>query len=677
MGSYLGIQDIFYLKNQSPKKKHKNENKKRFTSTFLILSLVPLLIIGIIAYRNGKEAIIHNLGSSFQQIAHGVAEKIDRHLYEIYRDVKAWSELELMQEVVTDDTDGKITSSLIRLKKEYTYFTSINVFNTKGIIVASSNPELIGKSILQKGFNKVVKTGKSYLEDVHYDKMTKEWVITFSSPIKAKFGKDRVIGVLCAKWKATELFNMTSLEEIEGAEEYHTHLMLMRNDGLIISAPKWEKDNIFNRNLIKAGLLSAKLASQKKEGYLVEIDEHGRRSLIGYDYSLGYKDFPGFEWFAFVVEDTKIAFASIRHLRNIIFGIGAIVMVSVTVISILMTNRITYPILRISQVASKVARGEFDERLHHISNDEIGMLSRNFNKMISDLGASVEKEKELAAAEARAEVERKRAVELKVAYEKLQEAQDIMIQAEKSNAVMQLASGVAHEVKNPLATILIGINYLRKKLPPNKNIQETLDIMKENIERADSIIRGLVDFSKITKLEMQPQNINTVIEKSLKLVQHKLRLKSIEVIKEMREDLPEVMVDQGKMKQVFVNLFLNALDAMPEGGKLFIRTYLTKMETIRNGVGRRIGDYFRPGEDGLIIEIEDTGTGIPKHIQQKIFDPFFTTKAHSKGTGLGLSVTKNIIDMHKGLITLSSQEGKGTIFKICLKTTKPSLKEFR
>ncbi|MFH1191465.1 MAG: ATP-binding protein [Candidatus Omnitrophota bacterium] len=277
-------------------------------------------------------------------------------------------------------------------------------------------------------------------------------------------------------------------------------------------------------------------------------------------------------------------------------------------------------------------------------------------------------EEEAEIAKAEANVERRKAKELEAAYKQLQELQDTLIQSEKFNSIGRLASGVAHEVKNPLGIIMQSAEYLEGKLlPAEKNAPEALRMILDNIKRADNIIRVLLDFSRVSKLEKKPENINSILENSLVLIQHRVTLENIKIIRELGKDLPDVLVDQGKLEQVFINIFLNAIQAMPGGGSLFIRTFSVKLNETRDGVGLRVEDYFKPGEMALVVAIEDTGAGISAENLNKIFDPFFTTKEPGKGTGLGLSVAKNILIMHKGLIEIKSQAGKGAKVIITLK----------
>jgi len=258
--------------------------------------------------------------------------------------------------------------------------------------------------------------------------------------------------------------------------------------------------------------------------------------------------------------------------------------------------------------------------------------------------------------------------ELEKSLEGLKEAHALLAHAEKMEAVGRMASGVAHEVKNPLGIILQGINYLEDVLPVEKrDDRKMLLMMKDSVKRADRIVRGLLDFSRTQEPNAEPQDINVIIGDSLELVQHRFKMDVVEPVCELGKGLPKTLLDIGKIEQMFVNLFNNAVDAMPNGGKLFVRSYLSRLEEPGNRVGSGEDDFFRVGEKGLFVEVEDTGTGIGEDIIKKIFDPFFTTKNRSEGTGLGLSIAKSLVEMHRGLIRVKSEKGKGSKFTIVFK----------
>jgi signal transduction histidine kinase len=196
---------------------------------------------------------------------------------------------------------------------------------------------------------------------------------------------------------------------------------------------------------------------------------------------------------------------------------------------------------------------------------------------------------------------------------------------------------------------------------------EIIQMMKSNIKRADNIVRALMEFSRAGELNLKAEDINSVLESSLGLVRYKITAADIEIFKELASDLPKVSIDSNKIEQVFINLLLNAVEAMSRGGKLFMRSYLIQLNDSKNDIARKNGGYLELMEKAVVVQIEDTGSGISKDNLRKVFDPFFTTKGPKEGVGLGLAVTKNIIDMHKGIIDIESRVGKGTKVSVILK----------
>jgi PAS domain S-box-containing protein len=261
---------------------------------------------------------------------------------------------------------------------------------------------------------------------------------------------------------------------------------------------------------------------------------------------------------------------------------------------------------------------------------------------------------------------------LRKSNEDLKAAQMQLIQAEKMESIGTLAAGVAHEVKNPLAILQMGINYLAKKNQSgDDNVAMVLQEMKEAITRADSIMRGLLDFAASKQLAVKPEDFNQLILDTLKMVRHELNKNRIEVVKDLAEPLPKVAVDKTQIQQVFVNLFVNAIHAMPQGGRLSVRTYAKQMTETTHHEGSRKADHFWVGDTAVVAEVEDTGTGIPQGLLSKIFDPFFTTKPTGVGTGLGLPVSRKIIELHGGAIDIKNKpEGGGVRVTVLLKEHK-------
>jgi len=258
-------------------------------------------------------------------------------------------------------------------------------------------------------------------------------------------------------------------------------------------------------------------------------------------------------------------------------------------------------------------------------------------------------------------VERKRVEhELISAYRKVKEAQSQLIRSEKMKVVGGLASGVAHEVKNPLATLLYGITYLSQTFSEkDPNVDSVLANMKEAISRANDIVTDLLNFASLTSLEKKNVSLNDVVEKALGLVRHEFSKNHISVIKKIEKFLPDVIVDRNRIEQVLINLILNAVHAMPEGGEMIVRAYSRTLSEDLEDMPQLRRDEFRPGETIVVLTVEDGGCGIPEDKIDQIFDPFFTTRRGDGGVGLGLSVSKNIMDIHEGCIFVENKHDSG------------------
>ncbi|MGJ8643207.1 MAG: PAS domain-containing protein [Luteolibacter sp.] len=259
--------------------------------------------------------------------------------------------------------------------------------------------------------------------------------------------------------------------------------------------------------------------------------------------------------------------------------------------------------------------------------------------------------------------------ELMDTYENLTKAHEQLIQAEKMESVGRLAAGVAHEVKNPLAMIGMGLELLARRLPDDDaKGKETIERMKRGIDRAKKIVRGLVDYSSDRRLEFVRISPNVLIQESLELVEYQLKEAGIEIVVSENPELPEVEADQTKVEQVLVNIFINAMHSMEGGGTLTVGAELLSMSNVGHDEGSRLRERMREGDKMVKITVTDTGKGIPEEALNKLFDPFFTTKATGKGTGLGLTVARKIADLHGGEMTLANRpDGKGAMATLTLR----------
>ena len=245
---------------------------------------------------------------------------------------------------------------------------------------------------------------------------------------------------------------------------------------------------------------------------------------------------------------------------------------------------------------------------------------------------------------------------IKKAFQDLKEVQEQIVWTEKLASLGKLAATIAHEINNPLAGVLNYIRLIIKQLSRNnfsheklEDISRYLKIMESETARCGDIVKDLLAFARRTKIIMESNNIEDIINKTLNLISHELEMKELQLIKRIASNLPRVKCDFKQIQQVLLNLMYNASEAMPNGGTLTITANRAK------------------GAQALLeVAISDTGCGISEKDMEHIFEPFFTTKEEGKGVGLGLSVVYGIIARHNGTIAVESEPGKGSTFKVRL-----------
>ena len=335
----------------------------------------------------------------------------------------------------------------------------------------------------------------------------------------------------------------------------------------------------------------------------------------------------------------------------ILFTLVALLCFSLIIV-LFIQRLVTKPVKKLVKGTRKIAQGDLEVEIPVKTKDEIGQLAISFNHMVEDLRKA---QQEIKSWNIRME----KKVEERT--EKLRRAREQLIQSEKMASMGVLASSVAHEINNPLQGILTYIKLMLKiisgkdaVIDQNRldNFKNYLELMGNEIGRCGDMVKNLLVFSKQTKMEVQEAKINNIIKNSLMLMENKIKLQDIEVVMNLQEDIPVIYCDVKQIQQTLLAIIINAVEAMPKGGKIII-------------------DSLDIGNKEIEITIADTGPGIPRENLKHIFDPFFTTKDSAKSTGLGLFVAYGIIREHKGTITVESEVGKGTAFHIKLPVSFP------
>lgn len=324
-----------------------------------------------------------------------------------------------------------------------------------------------------------------------------------------------------------------------------------------------------------------------------------------------------------------------KSQRLILFYVILNSVILIVFASVLLSRRIVRPIDELVRVTEAIAGGDMDQRIKVKRLNEIGMLAESLNRMAGKLREG-------------RDVLEDNIRTLKAAHDDLRKAQDEVIRAEKMASVGRLAAGLAHEIGNPVGAIIGYTNILQKEAN-GEDQADYLARIEMEVQRINRIVRGLLDYARPGEFKPTEVSVNEIIKSSLDLVSSQKGFERIEV-KTHLTDTPMAKADPHQLQQVLINLFINASDAMPEGGHL----------TVESGVRRQESGEF------LEISVADTGTGMDDEDTKKIFDPFYTTKEPGKGTGLGLAICQRIIESFGGKIEVTSRKGEGSKFKIIL-----------
>lgn len=339
--------------------------------------------------------------------------------------------------------------------------------------------------------------------------------------------------------------------------------------------------------------------------------ETGDETFVTHDVTLGGKHYKVFyhllsfgRYYCLLRPMDEISEAK-RTLTLYMLGIAVLVMVLVALISHRIGKNITEPITDLVGFTEQVAEGNLDEQSEIRTQDEIGDLAIAFNQMTRDL----------------------------------KQSRDKLIQAERLATAGKMSASFAHEIRNPLSSMRMLSQMLLQKPQLSDEQRQSLQYILEEIERIDTIVKGLMDFARPTTLNLERQPFVPALESVLALMEANLSHHQIELVLELDAELPEFEFDSDKIKQAFMNVILNAMEAMPEGGTLSVSAFKQ--------------------EYSVCIRVSDTGVGISEEDIEHLFEPFFTRK--TKGTGLGLANVKRILEEHAGTVEIESVLGEGTM----------------
>lgn len=333
-------------------------------------------------------------------------------------------------------------------------------------------------------------------------------------------------------------------------------------------------------------------------------------------YAEGTQDYWGSVKVGLSLEENR---KEIRRTRLMLILIGCGGFLLGLIGAVVLAKRITGPLQKLVEGTVRISKGDFTQTISVGSRDEIGDLARSFNEMTRDL------------------LETRR---------RMEDANLKLIQAEKLASIGRISASIAHEIRNPLTSVKLNIQKLMQNEHLDEEEKEHLSISQEGIGQIEKFIKELLNFTRVSDLNPERFSVVQIVEESLKMMRNSFQEKKIVLEKNFAADLPSVVVDGDKIRQVFLNILRNAVEAVEEGGKIGLALSRVK----ENGVAR------------IKVRISDDGCGIPEKDWENIFEPFYTTKP--SGFGLGLSNARKIVEQHRGSLRVTKTKGKGTTFEV-------------
>jgi len=452
--------------------------------------------------------------------------------------------------------------------------------------------------------------------------------------VKAIYEEQRSIGIVIAKNIANMIYSQLFVWDEEGIEESIEaevdekliYVVIYDRFRSPLTATQFimDYDEIYSFSLLGQQVDKNSFFSERKR--LEDQDSGQVLRILEVEVPIFVKGSPD-RWGSIKIglslEETR---KEMRETRLMLLLIGSIGLLIGVLGALLLAKRITGPLKKLVEATVKISKGHFSQRINITSQDEIGNLARSFNKMSRQLLQARKKE---------------------------ETANQKLIQAEKLASIGRISAGIAHEIRNPLTSVKLNIQKLMQSDNLDEVEKEHLNISQEGIKYMEKSIKDLLDFTRASELELARFSIEQILEESVKTLADSLALKKVMLKKNFQDELPQILVDGDKLRQVFLNILRNAYEAVDEGGEITISLSLLKERT------RKI----------IKVEIFDNGCGIPDKERDVIFELFYTTK--TTGIGLGLAIARKIIEQHNGSIQLSENAKKGTSFEILIPVEGP------
>ena len=572
----------------------------------LVLVVVPGVLFALIALARARDALEHAVGQQLGEVAHEALEELTAALAGERNDVRTWAHQDVMRDVVIGDLDKRASRFLRSLVDGGAPYLDLLCVDASGRVVAASDPQWVGQMLGEHDWARTALGGEEFLRGPIPRSDNAPAAVEIAAPIRLP-ETGTVIGALLGRYDWHHAMALaTRIRRTLTPHGLRVDVLLLDRSGVVIGE-SWRGDvdaQAAGELRAAASRLAGRLAPSERRGYVTEAQAG---ALCGFkrgdDRELG--------WVALVMEPVVEAFAPVRDMERRLAVALTGVLLGALAVATFLARRMSRPLRALTLATQEVAHGSGPRRPVEVrSRDEIGQLAAAFNTMTAELRC----------------------------------AQDDLLTAAKFAFVGEVAAGVAHEVRTPLGIMRSSAQILARSVPASEpEGAELVQMIIEEVDRLERVVAGLLELARPREPLIEPTPLAPVLARALDFIEGQAREKSISIQRAFDADACPARCDPDQIYQVALNLLVNALQMVPGGGHITVRTLARS--------------------DGHVgFEVIDDGPGIPPEAREHVFTPFFTLR--KGGTGLGLALVQRVVRAQQGTVTLDGTVGGGATFRV-------------
>lgn len=615
----------------------------KVTLGVLLASLVPLGIVSVFALRTSDRVIESIVANQLENVAREKQELLNRWITERRADIEVIAGSSLARQLNPE----QLAPYLDLVKTQYTAYRRFVVVAEDGRVVFDTRGQADGRDDGAAWFKQAM-AGARFMSEVHLDADGRDSVFELAAPICDADGRPR--GAVCATVTlATILGQVLNVSLGDTGECYLVDksgtFLVHKDPRRILKDNIAESESFLNIFRSKTGVESDDHANARGNGSGGVYKDYRHIDVLGASRAI-----PGTQWYLVVEQDQDEAFAPSRGLQQSIHVVFGLTLAGAVALSMLLAHYVTAPIRALSDSADMLAGGDFQHALAQLPrprSDEIGALCLAFEHMAGQL------QERQSWLENRVDTTE---AELHEADVRLKNAIEAAARSEHLAALGRVASGVAHEIRTPLCSLKLYLQSVQEDFSVSPEHSEDMDIALHQVARMEGTINHFLEFARPQAPVLLPIDVRKLVDDALMVVRPRANHQHVDVQISVAPDTPGLVGDMRQLGEAVVNLLVNALEEMPNGGRILVAA--------AEEIGGTQDDSSDVPQHWARIDVSDTGPGIKPDDLDKLFEPFFTTKA--SGSGLGLSIVRATVERHGGVVRVHTQLGAGTTFSILL-----------